>query len=107
MTLGATFGIDALGPAASQAVVVLAQEMNKDAPVGPEFGKAEPIGALIVVCLMVVILLIGWAFHRRYSRFLRRKRFAEERGLDVFDEKAVDDAMAAEGLLDRRKKTFF
>lgn len=88
-------------------VTVLAQQMNKDAPVGPEFGKAEPIGALIVVCMMAVILLIGWAFHRRYSRFNRRKRFAEERGLDVFDEKAVDEAMAAEGLLDRRKKTFF
>lgn len=102
-----TMGIEVLTPAAAETVFVFAQQMNKDAPVGPEFGKAEPIGALIVVCLMVVILLIGWAFHRRYSRFLRRKRFAEERGLDVFDEKAVDEAMEAEGLLDRRKKTFF
>lgn len=102
-----TMGIEVLTPAAAETVFVLAQQMNKDAPVGPEFGKAEPIGALIVVCLMVVILLIGWAFHRRYSRFLRRKRFAEERGLDVFDEKTVDEAMEAEGLLDRRKKTFF
>lgn len=99
-------GMDILAPAA-ETVFVLAQQMNEDAPVGPEFGKAEPIGALIVVCLLVVILLIGWAFHRRYSRFLRRKHFAEERGLDVFDEKAVDQAMEAEGLLDQRKKTFF
>jgi len=100
-------GTDALTGSLTGTVTVLAQQMNKDAPVGPEFGKAEPIGALIVVSMMVVILLLGWAFHRRHSRFNRRKRFAEERGLDVFDEKAVDEAMEAEGLLDRRKKSFF
>ncbi|MCT1450136.1 hypothetical protein M3G19_05730 [Corynebacterium sp. p3-SID1194] len=100
-------GTDALTGSLTATVTVLAQQMNKDAPVGPEFGKAEPIGALIVVSMMVVILLLGWAFHRRHSRFNRRKRFAEERGLDVFDEKAVDEAMEAEGLLDRRKKSFF
>ena len=100
-------GTDALTGSLTATVTVLAQQMNKDAPVGPEFGKAEPIGALIVVSMMVVILLFGWAFHRRHSRFNRRKRFAEERGLDVFDEKAVDEAMEAEGLLDRRKKSFF
>lgn len=103
-------GIEALATATAStanSVFVLAQQMNKDAPVGPEFGKAEPIGAFIVVAMMAVILLLGWAFHRRYSRFNRRKKFAEDRGLDVFDEKAIDEAMEAEGLLDRRKKTFF
>nr|VDG62825.1 Uncharacterised protein [Streptococcus thermophilus] len=87
--------------------IILAQQMNPDAPVGPEFGKAEPIGAFIVLALAVVILLIGWAFHRRYSRFNRRKAFAEARGIDVFDEAAVDKAMEEEGLLDRRKKSIF
>ena len=74
-------GTDALTGSLTGTVTVLAQQMNKDAPVGPEFGKAEPIGALIVVSMMVVILLLGWAFHRRHSRFNRRKRFAEELSL--------------------------
>lgn len=93
--------------AAVNSVFVLAQQPNMDGPVGPEFGKAEPIGAFIVLALGVIVLLLGWAFFRRYSRFNRRRMFAESRGLDVFDTEAVDRAMAEEGLLDRRKKTFF
>lgn len=88
-------------------VTVLAQQVNNDAPVGPEFGKAAPIGMLIVVVLAVVILTVGWNFHRRYSRFNRRRLFAEQRGLDVFDEEAIDRAMEAEGLKDQRKKSVF
>lgn len=86
---------------------VVAQAPNQDSPVGPEFGKAEPIGAFIVVALAVVILLIGWAFHRRYSRFNRRRAFAEQHGLNVFDEEAVDRAMEEAGVLDRCKKSVF
>ena len=51
-------GTDALTGSLTGTVTVLAQQMNKDAPVGPEFGKAEPIGALIVVSMLVVLSLI-------------------------------------------------
>lgn len=76
-------------------------------PVGPEFGKAAPIGLLIVVALAVVVIAIGWAFHRRFSRFNRRRLFAEANEIDVFDEKAIDEAMAAQGLKDQRKSGIF
>lgn len=75
-----------------------------DGPVGPEFGKASPIGLTILVVLAIVVLSLGWAFHRRYSRFRRRMMFAQEHGLDVFDEQEIDEAMAQAGVLDRRKK---
>ncbi|WP_394281475.1 hypothetical protein [Corynebacterium sp.] len=74
---------------------------------GPEFGKASPIGMLIVVGLLVVILMLGWAFHRRYSRFNRRRMFAEAHDIDVFDTETLDKAMEEAGVLDRRKKSRF
>ena len=74
---------------------------------GPDFGKASPIGLLLLVILGVVVLFIGWSFHRRFSRFKRRQAFAEERGIDPFDEKAIDAAMEKAGLKDQRKKSAF
>lgn len=76
----------------------------QDTPVGPEFGKASPIGLLLIVALAVVVLSLGFAFHRRYSRFNRRRIFAEAHGIDPFDEEALDKAMAEAGVLDRRRK---
>ncbi|MHA2788546.1 hypothetical protein ACXZ66_05295 [Corynebacterium sp. S7] len=89
--------------ASTQGVVidVLAQQ-EQGGPLGPEFGKASPIGMLVVVALLVAILTLGWFFHRRYSRFNRRRMFAEAHGLDVFDTEAVDKAMEEAGVLDRR-----
>ncbi|MBA4503915.1 hypothetical protein ACUY28_08620 [Corynebacterium sanguinis] len=77
-----------------------------ETPVGPEFGKASPIGMLIVVALAVVILSLGFAFHRRLSRFNRRRLFAEQHGIDPFDQEAIDAAMAEAGVLDRRRQRF-
>lgn len=77
-----------------------------ETPVGPEFGKASPIGMLIIVALAVVILSLGFAFHRRLSRFNRRRLFAERHGIDPFDHEAVDKAMDEAGLLDRRCNRF-
>ncbi|WKD57945.1 hypothetical protein CAPI_07025 [Corynebacterium capitovis DSM 44611] len=76
----------------------------QDTPVGPEFGKASPIGLLLLVALLVVVLYLGYAFHRRHSRFNRRRVFAEAHGIDPFDTQAVDAAMAEAGVLDRRRK---
>lgn len=84
---------------------ILAQQ-PAETPVGPDFGKASPIGLLIIVGLLVVVLFIGFAFHRRYSRFRRRQAFAEMHGIDPFDEKALDAAMAEAGILDRGKRHF-
>lgn len=83
-------------------ILYLAQQQNT--PLGPEFGKASPIGLLVIVALVVVVIYLGWAFSRRQKRLLRRQAFAEARGLNVFDEKAIDEAMAAEGLLGDDKK---
>lgn len=78
-----------------------------ETPVGPDFGKASPIGLLLLVILGVVVLSIGYAFHRRFSRFRRRQMFAEARGIDPFEEEAIDKAMAEAGVLDQRKKRRF
>lgn len=83
---------------------VLAQASGTDGPVGPEFGKASPIGLLVLVGLAVAVLMLGWAFHRRNSRFRRRRIFAEQHGIDPFDQEAIDKAMAEAGVLDRRQK---
>lgn len=92
--------------AADAASFILAQSPG-ETPVGPDFGKASPIGLLLLVILGVVVLFIGWSFHRRFSRFKRRQAFAEARGIDPFDEKAVDEAMEQAGLKEQRKKNAF
>ena len=92
--------------AANAANFVLAENPG-ETPVGPDFGKASPIGLLLLVVLAVVVLFIGWSFHRRFSRFKRRQAFAEARGIDPFDEKAIDEAMEKAGVKDQRKKNAF
>ncbi|HHU67400.1 MAG TPA: hypothetical protein GXZ33_06105 [Corynebacterium sp.] len=87
-------------------LMILAQQ-QQGGPLGPEFGKASPIGMTLLVLLAVAVLYIGWAFHRRFSRYNRRRAFAEAHGLDPFDQEAVDKAMDEAGLLDRRKKSWF
>lgn len=60
---------------AAHDVFVLAQgtEGAEGGPMGPEFGKASPIGLLILALMGVAVLFAGWNFHRRYSRFRDRK----------------------------------
>ncbi len=59
---------------------------------GPEFGQASPIGLLILALRGAAVLLAGWNFHRRDSRFRRRTMFAQDHGIDPFDDEAVDAA---------------
>ncbi|MEJ5920105.1 hypothetical protein [Corynebacterium sp. H78] len=68
---------------------------NPVGPRGADFGKASPIGLLIIVLLLVIILLIGWDLTRRLKRMRARRAFAEEHGMDPFDVAAIDKAMAA------------
>ncbi|KAA8723365.1 hypothetical protein F4V58_07630 [Corynebacterium phocae] len=87
-------------------VQILAQAQS-DGPVGPEFGKASPIGLLILVLMGVAVLMAGWFFHRRFSRFRRRTLFAQDHGIDPFDQDAIDKAMKEAGIYDNRKKSYF
>ena len=91
---------------AAHDVALLAQGA-KGGPVGPEFGKASPIGLLILALMGVAVIFAGWNFHRRYSRFRRRTMFAQDHGIDPFDDAAVDAAMKEAGILDTSKKSIF
>lgn len=84
-------------------VLIVAQQ-DGAGPVGSEFGKASPIGWFVVVALLAVVLYIGWAFRRRYTRMHRRNLFAQTHGIDPFDHEAIDKAMAEAGVLDQSKK---
>ncbi|MDO4610679.1 hypothetical protein [Corynebacterium sp.] len=63
---------------------------------GADFGKASPIGLLILVVLLVVILAAGWDLTRRLKRMRLRREFAAAHGMDPFDLEAIDAAMAKE-----------
>lgn len=76
-------------------LTLLAQ--NPVGPMGADFGKASPIGLLVIVLLLVTILLIGFDLTRRMKRLRRRRSFAEEHGMDPFDVEAIDRAMAEHG----------
>lgn len=77
-----------------------------ETPRGPDFGKAQPTALLLIVVLGVAVIALGFAFHRRFSRFNRRRAFAEMHGIDPFDEQALNAAMEEAGVLDRRSKRF-
>lgn len=102
---GINTSLNALNLAAAD-VAVFAQQQD-GGPLGPEFGKASPIGWLVLVVAMAAVLTLGWRFYRRYSRYNRRRVFAEANGIDPFDHEAVDRAMAEAGILDRSKKSWF
>jgi len=82
-------------PVRSLGYTVLAQA-EKTGPQGPDFGKASPVGLLVIVALLVAILSIGVLFNRRMKAMTRRREYAEKHGMDPFDVDGIDAAMAAE-----------
>lgn len=88
-------------------VMMFLAQGAQNGPVGPEFGKASPIGLLVLALMGVAVLLAGWFFHRRFSRFRRRAMFAQDHGIDPFDQEALDAAMKEAGVFDNSRKTFF
>lgn len=86
--------------------LILAQQ-QEGGPLGPEFGKASPVGLFLIVAMLAAVLTLGWMFHRRWSRMNRRRIFAERHGLDPFDIEGVRKAMAEAGLNEKSKKGFF
>lgn len=99
--------LSTLAASATNATGYVLAQAPAETPVGPDFGKASPVGLLIIVAMAVVILSLGFAFHRRFSRFRRRQQFAEAHGIDPFDTEALDTAMQEAGVLDRSKKRIF
>lgn len=81
--------------AESLGYTVLAQA-EKTGPEGPDFGKASPVGLLVIVALLAAILTIGVLFNRRMKAMTRRREYAEKHDMDPFDIEAVDAAMAAD-----------
>ncbi|MFD6894942.1 hypothetical protein ACFWB0_10400 [Rhodococcus sp. NPDC060086] len=45
----------------------LAIEVLAQAPAGPEFGKASPLGLALVLLLLVAIVLLIWNMNKRLS----------------------------------------
>ena len=83
----------------ANAVPLLLAQAEKPGPLGPEFGKASPIGLAILVVMFVILLIVGWDLSRRVKRMARRRKFAEEHGLDFFDQldqSQIDQKMAEE-----------
>lgn len=81
---------------ASTATWILAQA-ERTGPKGAEFGKAAPIGLFVILILLLVVLLIGFAMNKRIRRLERRQAFAEARGISLFDTEKLEAAMKAEG----------
>ncbi|WP_295629182.1 hypothetical protein [uncultured Corynebacterium sp.] len=79
---------------AATKTTLLAQ--NPVGPMGADFGKASPVGLLVIVLLLVTILLIGVDLSRRMKRMRRRRAYAETHGMDPFDLEGIDRAMAAD-----------
>lgn len=75
-------------------IELLAQ--NPVGPMGADFGKASPIGLLVIVLLLVTVLIIGVDLTRRMKRMRARREYAEAHGMDPFDHEAIDRAIAAE-----------
>ncbi len=78
---------------------ILAQQ-EKGGPLGPEFGKASPVGLLILIALLVVVIILGRSAMKRIKNLNRRRAFAEKEGIDVFDAEEIDRRMAEKGIQD-------
>lgn len=85
---------------------ILAQA-EPSGPLGPEFGKASPVGLLIMILLLVVVLYLGYSLTRRVKRMARRRAFAEANGIDLFDTQALDAAMEKAGVKEKDKFRYF
>lgn len=72
-------------------------------PSGPDFGKASPIGLFISVVLLLIVIFLGYCLSRRVKRMSRRRAFAEEHGIDLFDTEKLDAAMKEAGVYDKNK----
>lgn len=52
------------------ALTLLAEEQPRNT--GPDFGKASPVGLLIVVLLLIGTFFLGWSMNRHLKRLPER-----------------------------------
>ena len=57
-------------PVLLEAVTLLAQEPPRNT--GPDFGKASPVGLLVIVLLLIGTFLLGWSMNRHLKRLPER-----------------------------------
>lgn len=74
-----------------------AQQQINDGPMGPEFGKAAPIGLFVILALLAVVLILGVLMNKRIRRMERRRAFADQHGIDLFDTQRLEQAMREAG----------
>lgn len=83
--------------------LILAQQQVHEGPMGPEFGKAAPVGLFVILALLVVVLTLGFLMNKRIRRMERRRAFADKHGIDLFDVERLNKAMADAGYDETRK----
>ncbi len=71
-------------------IVLLADGPNNT---GPDFGKASPVGLLIMVLLMVAVFALVWSMNRHLRKV--REHFADTAGQST-TEGAADQTSAAD-----------
>lgn len=84
-------------------LLIFAQDQTNKGPMGPEFGKAAPVGLFVILALLVVVLLLGFLMNKRIRRLERRRAFAEKHGIDLFDTELLERAMREAGYDETRK----
>jgi len=89
---------DLVTAGAAYTTTVIAQGPTPNTgPRGEEFGKASPVGLFVILGLLFVVIVIGFGMNRRLRRLERRRAFAEQHGIDVFDEERLNKAMEESG----------
>ena len=66
-------------------IVLLAEGPTKT---GPDFGKASPVGLLIVVLLLIAVFVLVWSMNRHLKK--ARDHFAVEDGATTVGTQSVD-----------------
>lgn len=77
--------------------LIIAQQQVNEGPMGPEFGKAAPVGLFVILALLVVVLALGFLMNKRIRRLERRRAFADKHGIDLFDTERLEKAMKDAG----------
>lgn len=77
---------------------LLADEAPRDT--GPDFGKASPLGLVVVVILLIGTFLLVWSMNRHLKRLpesFDREHPEPDQALDEGTVELTDDAVAEDG----------
>ena len=107
MSLVTATSFSAMQPRIDAAVGTILAQQGQGGPLGPEFGKASPVGLLILISLLVVVIILGRSVTKRIKNLNIRRTFAEEEGIDVFDSEELNRRMADKGIHTVEAKSIF